>query len=280
MDYATAKDWNRDLELTKQGMNTEQIRAQAQRDEQQREAERQQRLAEQRQELARQAQARRDNNPEAQGRRAEDNKTIDRAIVQVATAEGAMLARATGEQPGREVTGQPASQREATTGQPGRPLGEETKPTDRNPERREESVPIAAPIPVQREEPRPVAVEQQQAAAPQGTEKQVIIKIDELAPNAGSRGQAEAVKAAVVASGAKAGDIQSTTDAEGIRHSEIKVSYRTDQSEIAKVSNTLDAIGRQSGNNVVEHPSDRTERRELSKGYEMSQPPRTAEITR
>jgi hypothetical protein len=276
VDYATAKDWNRDLELTRQGMNTEQIRAQAQRDEQQREAERQQRLAEQRQEMARQAQARRDNSPEAQGRRAEDNKSLDRAIVQVATAEGAMLARATGEQPGREVAGQ----RGATPGQPGRPNGEESKPTERGPERREEPASAAAPQPVQREEPRRVAIEQQQAAVPQGAEKQVVIKIDEVAPNAGSRGQAEAVKATVIASGAKAGDIQSTTDAEGIRHSEIKVSYRTDQSEIAKVSNTLDAIGRQGGNSVVEHPSDRTERREIAKGYEMVQPQHSKEITR
>lgn len=261
-------------------MNTEQIRAQAQRDEQQREAERQQRLAEQRQEMARQAQARRDNSPEAQGRRAEDNKSLDRAIVQVATAEGAMLARATGEQPGREAAGQPAGQRGATPGQPGRPNGEESKPTEHGPERREEPASPAAPQPVQREEPRPVTVEQQQAAVPQGTEKQVIIKIDEVAPNAGSRGQAEAVKAAVIASGAKAGDIQSTTDAEGVRHSEIKVSYRTDQPDIAKVSNTLDAIGRQSGNSVVEHTSDRTERREIAKGYEMAPPARSQEITR
>ena len=53
----------------------------------------------------------------------------------------------------------------------------------------------------------------------QGSEKQVIIKVDEPALTAGERGQAEAVKAAITNSGAKAGDIQSTTDAQGVRHS-------------------------------------------------------------
>ncbi len=114
----------------------------------------------------------------------------------------------------------------------------------------------------------------------QGVEKQVIIKVDEIAPEAGSRGQAEAVKAAITASGAKAGDIQSTTDAEGIRHSEMKVSYRTDQPQLTQISQTLDAVANQPGSQVIEHSADRAERRELTKGYEMAQPQRTAEITR
>jgi hypothetical protein len=117
-------------------------------------------------------------------------------------------------------------------------------------------------------------------AVAQGVEKQVIIKVDEIAPEAGSRGQAEAVKAAISASGAKTGDIQSTTDNEGVRHSEMKVSYRTDQPELAQVSKTLDAVANQHGSHVIEHSADRTERRELAKGYEMAQPQRTAEITR
>jgi hypothetical protein len=119
-----------------------------------------------------------------------------------------------------------------------------------------------------------------EAAVVQGVEKQVIIKVDEIAPDAGSRGQAEAVKAAITSSGAKAGDIQSTTDNEGVRHSEMKVSYRTDQPELAQVSKTLDAVANQHGSHVIEHSADRTERRELAKGYEMAQPQRTAEITR
>lgn len=43
-----------------------------------------------------------------------------------------------------------------------------------------------------------------------------------MAPDAGSRGQAEAVKAAINAGGAKTGNIESTTDKEGVRHSKRK----------------------------------------------------------
>ena len=115
----------------------------------------------------------------------------------------------------------------------------------------------------------------------QGSEKQIIIKVDEPAPMAGERGQAEAVKAAITSSGAKAGDIQSTTDAQGIRHSEMKVSYRTDQPELAKISHTLDAVANQKGSHVIEHSSDRAERKDISRGQEISlNRTRTAEITR
>lgn len=60
-----------------------------------------------------------------------------------------------------------------------------------------------------------------------------------------------------------AGELQSTVDAEGIRHSEMQVIYRTDQPELARVSQALDAEARQSGNHVLEHGSDRAERRRL-----------------
>jgi len=98
-----------------------------------------------------------------------------------------------------------------------------------------------------------------------GSEKLVIIKVDEPAVAAGERGQAEAVRAALTASGAKAGELQSTVDAEGIRHSEMKVSYRTDQPEIAQVSQALDAVARQEGNQLIEHGSDRAERHEAAR---------------
>ena len=114
----------------------------------------------------------------------------------------------------------------------------------------------------------------------QGSEKQVIIKVEEPATTPGERGQAEAVQAAIIGSGAKAGDIQSATDAEGIRHSEMKVSYRTDQPEISRISHTLDAVGQQSGSQVIEHGRDRAERRELSRGQEATMPARNNEITR
>ena len=118
-------------------------------------------------------------------------------------------------------------------------------------------------------------------ARAQGREKQVVIKVDEPAPTAGERGQAEAVKAAITASGAKAGDIQSTTDAQGIRHSEVKVSYRTDQPELAKISKTLDAVANPKGSHVMEHSSDKAERKDISRGQEISlNRTRTQEITR
>jgi hypothetical protein len=111
-------------------------------------------------------------------------------------------------------------------------------------------------------------------------EKEAIVRVDEKAPAPGARGQAEAVKDAITNSGAKAGDVRSTTDEQGIRHSEIQISYRTDQPEINRISQTLDAIGKQKGNEVIEHSRDRTERRELSKGIEAAIPGRTQEITR
>ncbi|GAA4394210.1 toprim domain-containing protein [Hymenobacter koreensis] len=113
-----------------------------------------------------------------------------------------------------------------------------------------------------------------------GSEKQVIIKVDEPAITPGERGQAEAVQAAVIGSGAKAGDIQSTTATDGIRHSEMKVTYRTDQPELSRISHTLDAVAEQPGSHVVEHSSDRAERRELSKSQEVATPARNTEITR
>ncbi|MBC6700208.1 toprim domain-containing protein [Hymenobacter puniceus] len=106
-----------------------------------------------------------------------------------------------------------------------------------------------------------------------GSEKHVIIRVDEPALAPGERGQAEAVQAAVVASGAKVGDVQSTTDEQGIRHSELKVSYRTDQPEIGKISQTLDALGEQHGSQLMEHSSDRTERHEAARhSLEAKQP--------
>ncbi|GAA4493053.1 hypothetical protein GCM10023172_01090 [Hymenobacter ginsengisoli] len=100
-------------------------------------------------------------------------------------------------------------------------------------------------------------------AAP-GAEKQVLIKVDEMAPAPGARGQAEAVKDALTNSGARAGSVQSTTDEQGIRHSEMEVSYRTDQPDIARVSQTLDALAGQRGTQVTEHGSDRAERHEAA----------------
>ncbi|GAB3243990.1 hypothetical protein GCM10027346_41200 [Hymenobacter seoulensis] len=125
-----------------------------------------------------------------------------------------------------------------------------------------------------------LAVNETVAPSVTGSEKQVIIKVDEPASSPGERGQAEAVQATLTASGAKASELQSTVDAEGIRHSEMKVSYRTDQPEIAQVSQALDAIGQQAGNHLIEHGSDRAERQEAARGRATEMPDRGSEITR
>lgn len=93
-----------------------------------------------------------------------------------------------------------------------------------------------------------MAAKEEVSAGRPGSEKQVIIRVDEPVTAAGERGQADAVQAAITASGAKAGELQSTVDEQGVRHSEMKVSYRTDQPEIAQVSQALDAVAQQRGN--------------------------------
>ncbi|UYZ61276.1 toprim domain-containing protein [Hymenobacter latericus] len=114
-----------------------------------------------------------------------------------------------------------------------------------------------------------------------GVERQVLIRVDEVAPPDGARGQAEAVKETLVASGAKAGEVQSTTDGQGMRHSEIKVSYRTDQPDMAQVSRALDAVAAQPGSEVVEHASHRVERQESARGQQsLEAGSNRAELTR
>lgn len=95
-----------------------------------------------------------------------------------------------------------------------------------------------------------------------GVERRVLIRVDEVAPAQGARGQAEAVKEALGASGARVGEVLSTTDEQGVRHSEINVSYCTDQPELACVSQALDAVTSQPASQVVEHDSHRDERQE------------------
>lgn len=114
-----------------------------------------------------------------------------------------------------------------------------------------------------------------------GVERQVLVRVDEVAPPDGARGQAEAVKEALVASGAKASEVQSTTDGQGMRHSEIKVSYRTDQPDAAQVSRALDAVAAQPGSEVVEHASHRVERQETARRQQsLEAGSNRAELTR
>ncbi|GAA3979756.1 toprim domain-containing protein [Hymenobacter antarcticus] len=430
VDYPIAKDWNRDLELTAQGMSAEQIRAQAVLDEQQRAAEREQRRQQEeqqkrdeqetrRQNDEAQKQRERDNTPEAQKERREEDQRLNQAVVGAAVADtgspddgrqfrsyrseqeaaehtaqfvhakdaGLVLlkeyindnpaptgrkvdeaeqeelrSRARYAEPAAAITlptGPPAEEKTATwkidevaantTGraeawkeilnnsgysmqtsevrstvdeqgirraefdmkyrndQPDIAIihailtntnaraeagnekyaGVSIAESESDRAARQAAAEAAAIQPHNRDRSQDVAEKpapsEKEAASisAQGSEKQVVIKVDEPATTVGERGQAEAVKAAITGSGAKAGDIQSTTDEQGIRHSEMKVSYRTDQPELAKISQTLDAVANQKGSQVIEHSSDRAERKDIGRGQEISlNRTRTAEITR
>ncbi|GAB3243664.1 hypothetical protein GCM10027346_40640 [Hymenobacter seoulensis] len=90
----------------------------------------------------------------------------------------------------------------------------------------------------------------------------------------------EAVQAAIQASGAKAGELQSTMDEPVVRHSELKVLYRTDQPTLTQVSQSLDSVAQQSGSQVIEHSSERSERQQLARELTPAASERTAELTR
>ncbi|KAA5539641.1 toprim domain-containing protein [Adhaeribacter rhizoryzae] len=104
-----------------------------------------------------------------------------------------------------------------------------------------------------------------------GSEKQVLVKVEEPYKEKESKGQAETVKDALVRSGANVGDLKSSFK-KGVKYTEIKVSYRTDQEEIGKISKTLDAVGAQRGNQVMEKNLDRAERREIANKPEIQRP--------
>ncbi|GAC1602424.1 MAG: hypothetical protein NVS3B25_30710 [Hymenobacter sp.] len=426
VDYPLAKDFNKELEYTAQGLSAEQIRLTAQRDEQQRETERQarlaaaQRLEREQRTLEREAQRARENTPEAQKERQQDDKRFHQAVVGAAGAgrpdnpdnqrpfrsyrskqEAAehtaqfvhardaglvLLKEYLNDNPpptGRKVdeaeqeelrgraryaesavavslpTGPPAEEKTATwkidevaantTGraeawkeildssgysmrtsevrstvdergirraefdmtyhndQPDVAIihaivtntnaraeaGNEkyasvrVAESDSDRAARQAAAEAAAIQPHNRDRSLDVAVKSAERVIGQevmgdvpGSEKQIIIKVNEPAPTAGERGQAEAVRVAVTDSGAQAGDLQSTTDERGIRHSQMRVSYRTDQPDLARISHTLDAVGAQPGSQLIEHSSDRAERRELARSQEVERPVGAPEITR
>lgn len=140
--------------------------------------------------------------------------------------------------------------------------------------------PRTGPTPERDSPPTPERLTEQPAAPGQGAEKKLVIEVDELMPVPGTRGQAEAVKEAIEASGARAGTVRSSTNAQGVRHSELQVSCRTDQPELAGISHTLDAVAAQPGSHVNEHSSDRAVRHELARGQEAERLAGTPEITR
>lgn len=105
------------------------------------------------------------------------------------------------------------------------------------------------------------------AAAPpeQSVTKAAIIRIDEPEPRPGANGRAEAVAGQLREAGLNTGSLRSATDpATHQRHSEIEVSYRLDQPNLARVSAALDEVARQPGAQVHEHAADRAERHRLA----------------
>jgi carbonic anhydrase/acetyltransferase-like protein (isoleucine patch superfamily) len=118
-----------------------------------------------------------------------------------------------------------------------------------------------------------------------GEEKLAVVQIDEVAQPAGAqaRGKAEGVKESLESAGAKVGTISSVTDEKGIRHSEMLVSYRTDEPNLVAINKQLNAVPG-TGGSVTEHPADIGQRQTAAANMERgaTAPAReaTAEVSR
>jgi hypothetical protein len=126
-----------------------------------------------------------------------------------------------------------------------------------------------SPLVALREPMEEQAERRQLAAAPPSPSvtKTAIIRIDEPEPRLGASGQAEAVAEQLREAGLNTGQLRTATDpATHQRHSEIEVSYRLDQPDLARVRVALDETARRPGVLVQEPASDRAERRELAGG--------------
>ncbi|MBJ6111299.1 toprim domain-containing protein [Hymenobacter sp. BT523] len=297
-EYAISKDFNRDLELSSQGLSREQIAQQARADELAKEQQRQEKARqEQEQRLqAQQREAEREQavqSPEAQRREAEQQRQAAGFAVAAATGDPTLqwavqltvteptpadeatpsqaqqmreLLRKAGAQVELRAETDPASGqlrseldvRYHPHGTPGglRQLSQTLDALDKSPL-------VALQEPVQEQAER----RQLAAALPeqQSVTKTAIIRIDEPEPRPGATSQAEAVAEQLRAAGLNTGSLRSATDtATHQRHSEIEVSYRLDQPNLARVSAALDDVARQPGAQLHEHAADRAERQHLA----------------
>nr|GEZ31629.1 hypothetical protein [Tanacetum cinerariifolium] len=235
VDYPLAKDFNQELEYTRQGLTAEQIRAEAQREEQQRELERQQRLAEtqrqqreQREQERQQAQAQREASPEAQRARQEDDRQFTQAVVGAAVASAANAEERPfrsyrTEQEAAEHTAQFVHARDAGLVLLKEYISDNPPPTGRKVDEAE--------VAENRDRARFTAA--QASAGATSEEKTATWKIDELAAN--TTGRAEAWKEVLDKSGysMQTSEIRSTVDEQGIRRAEFDMTYRNDQPDIA-----------------------------------------------
>ncbi|GAC1379198.1 MAG: hypothetical protein NVSMB30_27180 [Hymenobacter sp.] len=286
-EYAISKDYNRDLELLSQGLTREQVARQARADELAKE--------QQRQEKARQEQEQRQQDASssaAHRREAEQQHQAAALIVAAATGDPA-LQRAV-----QLTVTEPTPVDEATPSQ-ARQMRELLRKAGAEVELRAETDPASgqlrseldvryhphampgglrqlsqtldaldkSPLVTLTEPAEEQAERRRLAAAPpeQSVTKTAIIRIDEPAPRAGATGHAEAVAEQLREGGLNTGSQRSATDlATHQRHSEIEVSYRLDQPNLARVSAALDEVARQPGVQVHEHASDRAERHLLA----------------
>ncbi|QKG55014.1 toprim domain-containing protein [Hymenobacter sp. BRD67] len=294
-EYAISKDFNRDLELLSQGLSREQVAQQARADELAREQQRQER-ARQEQEQRQQVQQRETEreqaaqSPEVQRREAEQQRQAAALGLAAVTGDPALQRTVqltvTESTPADEATPSQAQQMRELLRMAGAAveLRAETDPASGQ-LRSELDVryhPHATPGGVRQlsqtldaldksplvtlTEPADEQAERRRLAAPpeQSVTKTAIIRIDEPEPRAGATGHAEAVAEQLRAGGLNTGSLRSATDpATHQRHSEIEVSYRLDQPNLARVSATLDEVARQAGAQVHEHASDRAERHRL-----------------
>ncbi|TGE14987.1 toprim domain-containing protein [Hymenobacter elongatus] len=296
-EYAISKDYNRDLELLSQGLTREQVAQQARADELAKEQQRQER-ARQEQEQRQQAQQREAareqaaQSPETQRREAEQQRQAAALVMAAATGDPALqrVVQLTVMEPtpADEATPSQAQQMrellhkagaavelraeaDPGTGQLRSELNVRYHPHAQPDGLRQLSQTLDAldksPL-VTLTEPAEEQAERRQlasASSAQSVTKTAIIHIDEPEPRAGAAGHAEAVAEQLRDGGLNAGSLRSATDpATHQRHSEIEVSYRLDQPNLARVSTTLDDVARQPGAQVHEHASDRAERHRLA----------------
>ncbi|TLM88800.1 toprim domain-containing protein [Hymenobacter jeollabukensis] len=99
-----------------------------------------------------------------------------------------------------------------------------------------------------------------------GGNQLAIIKVEEKVDRGHEQepGKAERIHGAIEAAGANASEVKSVTTDDGIRHSEMSVTYRTDQPTIKDISATLDKAERSQGVEVLELPEHKNARQEAA----------------
>lgn len=102
--------------------------------------------------------------------------------------------------------------------------------------------------------------------------QQATIRVTEVAPAAGARGQAEAVQAAVRMSGAQVSEVQpAAASAENQRVSYLAVQYSLKSPDLERISTTLDAVRRQPGSEVLESVKDQQQRQAPGQARQANQ---------